>query len=299
MSRWVNSLILFTVSGLLAVVGMAFGVEIKGVSSTRQPLFDAFAAICGPHTMGQSFVATAPNLDRADLWLAWSTPQHPTTLTPTVSPMPSLSVANRRHTDKNLLYHVFLPIIARSPNELRFSTADYLLNAEGCSLTAPSDDSAIVISLKQSPTSSEALATASLRLDSVEDLAMALRRPYVHRSFTFPPIPDSAGRTFYLSIEAPNSSASAPLLARYHRGDVYTDGILYLDNAPATGDLAFRVHYGGVPMSYIKLLLNRLKHNRPLPFNWPWFYPTLLAAYAGSVALVTKAILQNLTHPED
>jgi hypothetical protein len=291
MSRWVNSLILFIVSGFLAVAGMAFSVEIKGVSDTRQPLFNSFAAICGPHMMGQSFVATAANLNQVDLWLAWSPPQQPIGLVPTDTPVLSPSPDNRKQADKNLKYGVFLPIIARTPAEFRYSTVDYVLNAEGCDLTAPRDDGEIVFSLRQNPASSEVLATGAIRPGAVEDPATTLRRPYVYRRFTFPPIPDSAGRSFYLSIEAPDSSASAPLLARYHRSDVYAPGMRYVDDTPAMGDLAFRVHYGSVPMRDFQLLLNRLTRSRPAPFNSPWLYPLLLALYAGFVALLVQAIM--------
>lgn len=299
LSQRTSSLLLFAVSGFLAVVGMALGIEIKKIADTRQPLFNTIAAICGPHTMGQSFVATAPNLSQIDLWLAWSPPQQSIELTPTVAPVPPAAPASTIHTDKDLKYRLFLPILMRSPDELRFSTVNYPLNAEGCDLSSRSDDGAIVVSLKQDPTASEVIASGTLRLDSVEDPAKALRRPYVYRSFAFPSIPDSAGRTFYLSIEAPDSSALAPLLARYHYSDVYADGTRYLDGASTEGDLAFRVHYSTAPMSNSQLLLHRLTHNRPIPFNWPWLYPLLLATYAGSVALVIKAVVQKFIHTED
>jgi hypothetical protein len=294
MARWVNSLILFVVSGFLAVVGMAFSVEIKGVSDTRQPLLNSFAAICGPHMMGQSFVATAANLNQVDLWLAWLPPQQPIGLAPPDTPVLAPSPDNRKQADANLKYGVFLPIIARAPTKFRYSTVDYVLKAEGCDRTASRDDGEITFSLRQSPMSSEVLATGNIRLGVVEDPATTLRRPYVYRRFTFPPIPDSAGRTFYLSIEAPDSSASAPLLARYHRSDVYAHGMRYVDNIPAEGDLAFRAHYGSVPMGNFQLLLNRLTRSRPAPFNSPWLYPLLLALYAGSVALLVQAIVREL-----
>jgi hypothetical protein len=294
MPHWVNSLILFVVSGFLAVAGIAFSVEIKGVSDTRQPLLNSFAAVCGPHVMGQSFVATAANLNQVDLWLAWLPPRQSIGLALTATPVLSPPLGNSKQADTNPKHRVFLPIITRAPAEFRYSTVHYALNSEGCDLTALRDDGEIVFSLRQSPTSSEVLVTGTIRLDAVEDPATALRRPYVYRRFTFPPILDSAGRTFYISIEAPDSSASAPLLARYHRNDVYTQGMRYVDNTPARGDLAFRIHYGGVPMRDFQLLLNRLTRSRPAPFNSPWLYPLLLSLYTGFVALLVQAIVGEL-----
>ncbi len=296
-SRWASSLILFVVSGFLAVAGVAFIVEIKGVSSTRQPLFDSFTAVCGPHTTGQSFVATAPNLDRIDMWLAWSPPPS-IELTPTPTLALLATPAGNAHNEKKLKYRLFLPIIERAPAALRFSTADYVLNSKGCELTSPGDGGIIVISLKEDPTSSEPIATDMIRLDAVENPTKSLRRPFVPRSFTFPAIPDSEGHTFYLSIKSYDASALAPLLARHHHTDVYADGVRYLDDAPATGDLAFGIHYRTGPLGNFQLLMERLTRNRPPPFHWPWLYLLILAIYAGALALAIKAIAQILLHTE-
>ena len=297
-SRWTSSLILFVVSGFLAVSSVALVAEIKGISNTRQPMFDSFTAVCGPHTMGQDFVATAPNLSQIDVWLAWS-PSPSIELTPTPSLAPLATPAGEAHTGKNFKYRLFLPIIERAPAALRFSTADYILNSEGCELSSPNDEGVIIISLKEDPASSEPIVTDVLRLDSVENPERRLRRPFVPRSFTFPAIPDSEGRTFYLSIESSDSSALAPLLARHHRSDVYSNGERYLDDAPAAGDLAFGVHYRTGPWGNLSLLMERLTRNRPAPFNWPWLYVLILAIYAGALALVIKTIAQKLSDIED
>jgi len=288
------SLLLFVASGLVAIAGMVIGVNIKGLSDTRQPLFDGIAAVCGPHTFGQSFIATESNLDRIDLWLAWSQPQQLIEPTATTVPAPTAAPMTDRHSAESHRYRLFLPSISRPPDGLGFSTGYYALNADGCELTSPGDMRAVVVSLKQDPASSEVIAAETFRLDQVADPATAVQALYDSRSFAFDPIPDSAGRVFYLSIGAPGASASAPLLARYHRGNVYADGIRYEDGASVSGDLAFKLHYAAAPMGDLWLLLHRLTQNRPAPFAWPWLYFLLLAAYVGCVALVIKALGQYL-----
>lgn len=288
--RWAGSLALFALSGLLAVGGMAFVIEVRGVADTRQPLFDNLAAVCGPHIIGQSFVATAPNLDRIDLWLAWSPPRQLVESTAIATPLPAATPSGDIHTDRNLKYRLFLPIVVRSPD---------VFNPQGCDVATSGGNGAIIVSLKPSPTSSTVIATATLRLDWAEDPATPWRRPYVYQSFTFPPVPDSAGRTFYLSVEAPASSATAPLLARYHHSDAYPEGSRYLDGIPIPGDLAFRVHYRAAPLSDLRLLWHRLAHDRPVPFNWSWLYPLLLAVYVGSFTLVIRIAAKDATPIED
>jgi hypothetical protein len=281
--RWTGWLALSAVSGLLAVAGLALVIAARQVADTRQPLFDALTPICGLHTLGQSFVATAPNLDRIDLWLAWSpSPQKDQTVTTTLSP--GQATPDRRpHSDQIGRYRLFLPIIVRSPD---------VLNTQGCNPVSRDGSGVITVSLKAAPASATAIASARLRLDSLENPAAALRRPYVYQSFAFPPIPDSAGRTFYLSVEAPSASVAAPLLARYQHGDVYAPGTRYLDGTPTPGDLAFRIYYGDAPAGDLWLLLDRLAGGRPAPFNWPWLYPLLLAVYAGSVVLIVRFIVR-------
>ncbi len=265
-------------SGLLAVVGLALIIAARQVADTRQPLFDTLAVACGSHTLGQSFVATAPDLNRIDLWLAWSPSPEAVETAPDV---PSPAAASRSRPNQALPYRIFLPVITRSPDEM-----------SGCNRITSNGSSLITVSLKAGPASATTIASATLRLDSLENPAAALRRPYVYQSFAFPPISDSAGRTFYLSIEAPSASAAAPLLARYEGNDVYSPGTRYRDSTAASGDLAFRIYYGDESAGGLWLLIGRLARGRPAPFNWPWFYPLLLAVYAGCVALVVRFIVR-------
>jgi hypothetical protein len=276
--RWASRLALSVGSGLLAVVGLALIIAARQVADTRQPLFDALAVACGSHTLGQSFVATAPDLNRIDLWLAWSPSPEAVETAPDV---PSPVAASRSRPNRALPYRLFLPAITRPLDE-----------TSGCNRISSDGGGVITVSLKATPASATAIASTTLPLDSLENLAAALRRPYVYQSFAFPPISDSAGRTFYLSVEAPSASAAAPLLARYERNDVYSPGTRYRDGTPTPGDLAFRIYYGDEPASDLWLLMDRLARGRPAPFNWPWLYPLLLAVYAGYVALVVRFIVR-------
>lgn len=59
----------------------------------------------------------------------------------------------------------------------------------------------------------------------------------------FTPIPDSANRSFYLLIEAPQARAERPLRLRSSTHDVYGPGAAFLDDAPLPGDLTFHAYY--------------------------------------------------------
>ncbi|MBC8255123.1 MAG: hypothetical protein H8E35_14005 [Ardenticatenia bacterium] len=56
---------------------------------------------------------------------------------------------------------------------------------------------------------------------------------------TFPPLPDTAGRTLYFSIESPGSVPGDAITVYRHEGNVYPGGQMFVDGQPIGGDIAF------------------------------------------------------------
>ena len=56
---------------------------------------------------------------------------------------------------------------------------------------------------------------------------------------TFSPLPDTAGKRLYFSIESPGSSAGDAITVYREEGDVYPEGQMYVDGEATNGDLAF------------------------------------------------------------
>ncbi len=56
---------------------------------------------------------------------------------------------------------------------------------------------------------------------------------------TFPPLPDTAGKRLYFSIESPGSRAGDAITVYREEGDIYPDGRMYVDGEATEGDLAF------------------------------------------------------------
>jgi hypothetical protein len=56
---------------------------------------------------------------------------------------------------------------------------------------------------------------------------------------TFPPLPDTAGKRLYFSIESPGSTAGDAITVYREEGDVYPEGQMYVDGEATEGDLAF------------------------------------------------------------
>lgn len=63
------------------------------------------------------------------------------------------------------------------------------------------------------------------------------------RLFTFPPLGESKGRTYYLYLECPQSQSGEAITAWATSADSYPDGSLFLGHHPEPGDLSFMLYY--------------------------------------------------------
>jgi len=89
----------------------------------------------------------------------------------------------------------------------------------------------VIFHLKQSPTAEEDIYTERFNASSVLD--------NVYRSFDFPPIPDSKGKTYYFFFESPDSKKGDAITLWANANDSYKDGALYLNQEKTNNDLRF------------------------------------------------------------
>ena len=139
--------------------------------------------------------------------------------------------------------------------------------------------SPVVFHLREGAEATADLATVTIHASHLEDVTTMVRRPYVYQSFSFSPIPDSAGKTFYFQVQSPQSPADDPLLVRYQAGDVYPEGTMSIDGSAIDGDLAFRAYYTKGFLGNAALLLERLVEHRPFPWGSKAFYVAILVVY--------------------
>jgi hypothetical protein len=137
------------------------------------------------------------------------------------------------------------------------------------------------------------LATVTINASHLEDVTTMVRRPYVYQSFSFSPIPDSAGKTFYFWVESPQSPAGDPLLVRYQAGDVYPEGTMSIDGAVISGDLVFKAYYTKGFLGNAALLLERLVEHRPFPWSNKAFYIAIFVVYLALFAGLSQLICSN------
>jgi len=93
---------------------------------------------------------------------------------------------------------------------------------------------AVVLRLKTSPDSNIDLRTQEI------DLAHSNQSNLL---WEFPPLADSQGQAYYVSIQAPRATPEHPLSLRSVAHDVYRPGNLYVNGVASSGDLAFSAFY--------------------------------------------------------
>lgn len=161
--------------------------------------------------------------------------------------------------------HVCQTFAAEYPNlilvEVRFATY------------ARENTGPVIFYLKTSPDATEDLFTFTLDAADLEDNA--------YHTFEFPPIPDSAGRSFCFCLEAPEAETGNSITVWGATEDAYPDGEAVLEGLKDRGvrDLTFRLGYDPPLRVRAGILLNNLTADKPSLWGDKWFYVLLAGAY--------------------
>lgn len=92
------------------------------------------------------------------------------------------------------------------------------------------------------------------------------------RSFTFAPISDSAGKTYLISLESPESVDGDAITIGGIERDLYPDGTAFLGMMPVLADLSFRTCYQMTLSEKLQVLSEQITWNRPSLWGNASFY---------------------------
>jgi hypothetical protein len=82
-------------------------------------------------------------------------------------------------------------------------------------------------------------------------------------TFTFPPIPDSAGKTYLIALESPQSTPGNAITVGGIERDVYTAGTVFLGPVPVPADTTFRTCYVLSVNEKLEILGQQLIKDKP------------------------------------
>ena len=107
-------------------------------------------------------------------------------------------------------------------------------------------------------------------------------------TFNFAPIPNSAGRKLYFSVEGKGvqHENTVNVLMFFHSG--YPQGTAFMNEKSVNAHLPFRASSRGKVADYVTVLSENLTRNRPGPLGNPLTYLALGLLYLGLVALLLK-----------
>ena len=131
----------------------------------------------------------------------------------------------------------------------------------------------LIFHLRASPDAAENLFTTTIDAADVEDNA--------YYTFEFPRVRDSAGRTFYFCLEAPEAEPGNGITVWGATEDAYPDGEAVLEGLEDRGvrDLTFRLGYDPPLGVKAGILLERLVANKPSLWGDRWLYIVLALTY--------------------
>jgi hypothetical protein len=92
------------------------------------------------------------------------------------------------------------------------------------------------------------------------------------RSFTLAPIPDSAGKTYLIALESPESVDGDAITIGGIERDLYPRGTAFLGMMPVLADLSFRTCYQMPFSEKLQVLSEQITQNRPGLWENTTFY---------------------------
>jgi hypothetical protein len=142
----------------------------------------------------------------------------------------------------------------------------------------------VVFHLKASPREGEDLRKVTISAREVEDGA--------YFGFTFPRIPDSAGKNLFFYLDSPESVPGDAITIGSKDGDPYAKGTAYLNGSPTEQDLTFVTRYRAGLWETANAVLDRLVKNKPSILGDSRLYWYLAFLYLVLLGLLVGRILE-------
>lgn len=148
----------------------------------------------------------------------------------------------------------------------------------------------ITLQLRAGPSASQVLAVAEFSTGDVRE-----EKP---QSLEFAPIQGSEGRTFFLSLESPDSAPGNAVTAHYDPDSILSGATAYSNGQSIDGNLKFRTFYSLRTREKLWLLLDRMAEDRPYLFGTRGFYVGLAVTYVIVLGIFLWQIAQAILEDE-
>lgn len=104
-------------------------------------------------------------------------------------------------------------------------------------------------------------------------------RDQAWRTFSFPPVASSTGKTYLITLDSPESSPGNAITIGGIERDLYVPGGAFLGAVPVAADITFRVCFQMTPAEKLQMLIGQLTQDRPGVWGNSGFYGLVLGVY--------------------
>jgi hypothetical protein len=111
-------------------------------------------------------------------------------------------------------------------------------------------------------------------------------------SFSFPPLADSAGKTYLITLESPESTDGNALTVGGIERDLYLPGLAFLGSIPVRADIAFRACFELTPLEKLQFLGERLTRQRPALWGYQSFFGATLFLYVLLLGVFLRKLIR-------
>ncbi len=113
-------------------------------------------------------------------------------------------------------------------------------------------------------------------------------------SLTFDPILDSAGKTYYFELEAPQATTDNAITAYVRLTANYAGGTAYRAGQPIEGDLVFNVYFHARGLGDVAVLLSQMTAQKPALWGNGYFYVGVGLIYLGLLVALALGVMRVL-----
>lgn len=99
------------------------------------------------------------------------------------------------------------------------------------------------------------------------------------RTFNFPKIPDSAGKTYLIVLQSPTSEPGNAVTVGGIDKDIYAPGSAFFGPTPVSADITFRACFQMNTFEKLQILSTKMTQNRPFLWGSTTFYLLSMVIY--------------------
>lgn len=116
------------------------------------------------------------------------------------------------------------------------------------------------------------------------------------RTFTFPPISNSAGKTYVITLQSPDSTEGNAITVGGIERDIFQSGGAFLGPVALRADITFRACFQMTASEKLQILADQITRHRPAIWGEAAFYAVTIVIYLACLAGFFQQLTRLILH---